>query len=32
MQPANSRMDPIYSAVDNLEIHGKVVAVIRKFA
>ena len=32
LQPANSQMDPIYSAVDNLEIHGKVVAVIRKFA
>ena len=30
LQPANSRMDPIYSAADNVEVHGKVVAVIRK--
>ena len=32
LQPANSRMDPIYSPADNVEVHGKVVTVIRKFA
>jgi repressor LexA len=31
LQPANSRMDPIYCRADNVEIRGKVVAVIRKF-
>ena len=31
LQPANSQMDPIYCAADNLEIRGKVVSVIRKF-
>jgi repressor LexA len=30
LQPANSLMDPIYTAPDNVEIQGKVVAVIRK--
>lgn len=30
LQPANSQMEPIYSPVDNVEIHGKVVTVIRK--
>ena len=32
LQPANSQMDPIYSPADNVEVHGKVVTVIRKFA
>ncbi len=32
LQPANSRMGPIYSPADNVEVHGKVVTVIRKFA
>jgi repressor LexA len=32
LQPANSLMDPIYTAPDNVEIQGKVVAVIRKVA
>ena len=31
LQPANRQMEPIYSSADNVEIHGKVVAVIRKF-
>ena len=31
LQPANSQMDPIYCDASNLEIKGKVVAVIRKF-
>lgn len=31
LQPANSQMDPIYSSADNVEVHGKVVTVIRKF-
>ena len=30
LQPANSGMDPIYCAADNVEVHGRVVAVIRK--
>jgi len=30
LQPANSQMEPIYCSADNLEIHGKVVQVIRK--
>jgi repressor LexA len=30
LQPANSQMEPIYSPVDNVEIYGKVVTVIRK--
>ncbi len=30
LQPANSSMDPIYTDADNVEIQGKVVAVIRK--
>jgi repressor LexA len=30
LQPANSTMDPIYCAVDNVEIRGKVVSVIRQ--
>lgn len=31
LQPANSRMDPVYCRAENVEIRGKVVAVIRKF-
>lgn len=31
LQPANSRMEPIYCPADNVEIRGKVVSVIRKF-
>lgn len=31
LQPANTQMKPIYCAASNLAIHGKVVAVIRKF-
>ncbi len=31
LQPANSQMEPIYSPATNVEVHGKVVAVIRKF-
>ena len=30
LQPANSRMEPIYSPAANVAIHGKIVAVIRK--
>jgi len=30
LQPANSTMDPIYCAADNVEVHGKVVSVIRQ--
>ena len=29
LQPANSTMEPIYSPADNVEVHGKVVYVIR---
>ena len=32
LQPANSQMEPIYSPVDNVEVHGKVVEVIRRLA
>jgi repressor LexA len=32
LQPANPTMDPIYVAPDNVEIQGKVVAVIRSLA
>ncbi|PKB64456.1 MAG: repressor LexA [SAR202 cluster bacterium Io17-Chloro-G2] len=32
LQPANSQMKPIYCDAANLEIRGKVVEVIRKFA
>jgi repressor LexA len=32
LQPANPTMEPIYVAPDNVEIHGKVVAVIRSLA
>jgi repressor LexA len=30
LQPANSAMKPIYAAADNVEIQGRVIAVIRK--
>lgn len=30
LQPANSQMEPIYSAADNVEVRGRVVQVIRK--
>jgi len=32
LQPANPTMDPIYVSPDNVEIQGKVVAVIRSLA
>ena len=32
LQPANSTMDPIYCSADNVEVRGKVVTVLRKFA
>ena len=30
LQPANSQMAPIYSPAENVEVHGKVVQIIRK--
>ena len=32
LQPANSRMKPIYTEPDNIEIQGKVIAVVRQLA
>jgi len=32
LQPANSTMKPIFTAPDNVEIQGKLIAVIRKVA
>jgi len=32
LQPANTQMQPIYTKPDNVEIQGKVVAVIRQLA
>jgi len=32
LQPANSQMQPIYTKPDNVEIQGKVIAVIRQLA
>jgi repressor LexA len=32
LQPANSQMRPIYASPDNVEIQGKVIAVIRQVA
>jgi repressor LexA len=32
LQPANATMKPIYAAADNVEIQGKLIAVIRKVA
>ena len=29
LQPANSTMEPIISAADNVEVQGKVVGIIR---
>ena len=29
LQPANSQMEPIYANVNNVEVHGKVTAVLR---
>lgn len=31
LQPANSTMDPIYVAADNVEVRGRVVEVLRQF-
>ncbi len=30
LQPANSQMQPIYAEPDNVEIQGRVIAVIRQ--
>jgi repressor LexA len=30
LQPANSQMEPIYAAPDNIEIQGRLIAVIRQ--
>lgn len=32
LQPANSRMKPIYTSPDNVEVQGRVVAVIRRIS
>jgi len=32
LQPANSQMRPIYAAPDNVEIQGRVIAVVRQLA
>lgn len=32
LQPANSQMQPIYAVPDNVEIQGRVIAVIRQLA
>jgi repressor LexA len=32
LQPANSQMQPIYVSPDNIEIQGRVIAVIRQVA
>ena len=32
LQPANSTMSPIFSPADNVEVKGKVVTVLRKYA
>lgn len=32
LQPANSQMQPMYAGTDNVEIQGKVIAVIRQLA
>lgn len=32
LQPANSQMQPIYVAPDNVEVQGRVIAVIRRVA
>ena len=30
LQPANSQMQPLYAAPDNVEIQGRVIAVVRQ--
>jgi repressor LexA len=30
LEPANSQMQPIYTAPDNVEVQGKVISVIRQ--
>jgi len=30
LQPANRQMKPIYTQADNVEVQGKVIAVIRQ--
>ncbi len=32
LEPANTRMQPIYTSPDNIEVQGKVIAVIRQLA
>jgi len=32
LQPANSEMQPIYADHDNVEIQGKVIAVLRQLS
>jgi repressor LexA len=32
LQPANTRMRPIYASPKNVEVQGKVIGVIRKVA
>jgi len=32
LQPANTQMQPIYAEPDNVEIQGRVIAVIRHLA
>jgi repressor LexA len=32
LEPANSQMKPIYTTPDNVEIQGRVVAVIRRIS
>jgi repressor LexA len=32
LQPANSQMKPIYTEPDNIEIQGRVIAIIRQLA
>jgi len=32
LQPANSQMQPIYAKPDNVEIQGRVIAVVRQLA
>jgi len=29
LQPANTSMDPIYTAADNVEVQGRLVTVLR---
>jgi repressor LexA len=30
LQPANSQMSPFYTELDNIEIQGRVIAVVRQ--